>query len=96
MRDLAQEHLRALAALLTGFILASAVVLIADAPTWSKVVAALLAVVAVSLVVAWLRVPWAEWKAGHGWRIGAVGAPALSAVVVLALGTTAWRVHPLP
>jgi hypothetical protein len=94
MRDLIQEHLRAVVALLSGFVLASAVVLIADAPGWSRVLAALLAVVSLSLVVLWLRVPWTEWRARHGWRITAVAAPALLAIVVLALGMTVWRDDP--
>lgn len=65
MRDLIRDHLRAVIVLLSGFILASAVVLIADVPTWARVLAALLAVVSLSLVVAWLRSPWSEWTARH-------------------------------
>ena len=91
MRDLIRDHLRAVLVLLSGFILASAVVLIADAPTWARVLAALLAVVSLSLVVAWLRLPWSEWTARHAWRLTAAAAPALLALVVLALGVTVWR-----
>ena len=91
MRDLIRDHLRAVLVLLSGFILASAVVLIADAPTWARVLAALLAVVSLSLVVAWLRLPWSEWTARHAWRLAAAAAPALLALVVVALGVTVWR-----
>jgi hypothetical protein len=91
MRDLIRDHLRAVLVLLSGFILASVVVLIADAPTWARILAALLAVVSLSLVVAWLRLRWSEWTARHGWRLTAAAAPALLALVVLALGVTVWR-----
>jgi hypothetical protein len=94
MRDLIRDHLRAVLVLLSGFILASAVVLIADAPTWARILAALLAVVSVSLVVAWLRLPWSDWTARHAWRLAAVAAPALLALVVLGLGVTVWSDQP--
>ena len=86
MRDLIRDHLRGVVGLLSGFVLASAVVVIADAPAWSRIVAALLALVSLSLVVAWLQLPWAEWTASRARRLVFATAPMVAAGFVLGLG----------
>jgi hypothetical protein len=86
VRELIREHLRGAIGLLVGFVLASAAVVFADAPAWARVLAAVLAVLALSLVVAWLQVPWAEWRARRARRLVLVTAPMVAAVLVLLLG----------
>jgi hypothetical protein len=86
VRELIREHLRGVIGLLAGFVLASAAVAVADAPAWARVIAALLGVVSLSLVVAWLQLPWSEWRARRARRLVAATAPMAAAGFVLLLG----------
>ncbi|MGH2678178.1 MAG: vWA domain-containing protein [Actinomycetota bacterium] len=90
VRDLIRDNLFRLIATLSGFLVASAVVLIADAPAWSKLVAALLALVSLFLTALWLPLPWSEWTNQRGRRLILAAAPLAVAGLVIVLGVTVW------
>lgn len=94
IRRLIREQLSWLLAVLTGFVAASAVVIVADAPMWTKVIAAVLAFGGVALITLWLHLPWSDWRARRGRRLWIAATPLVLASLLLLLGLTAWREAP--
>ena len=88
MREQIREHLRGLIGVLAGFVLASGAVIVAHAPLWSRVLAALLALASLSLVVAWLQLPWMEWTTRRARRVVFTATPMAAAALVLLLGVS--------
>jgi hypothetical protein len=96
IRDVIRDQLFRLLAVLVGFLVASAVVVVADAPVWTKLLAALLALASVFIVALWLPLPWSDWRARRGRRLWVAAAPLALAGLVLVLGLTIWRGGPDP
>ena len=88
MNEVIREHLRGVVAVLSAFVLASSALLVADVPPWSAVAAAVLALVSLSLLVAWLPLPRSEWTARSGRRLFITGAPMFAAAVVVVAGVS--------
>jgi hypothetical protein len=89
-----RDHLARVIALLAAFVLASLAVLLADAPLWSKLGAAVLALIGLSLIGLWLPLPWADWRARRWLRVVLTAVPLAAAGVVIGLGLTIWRPGP--
>jgi hypothetical protein len=89
-REIIREHLLRVIALLAAFVLVSFGVLLSDAPLWSKLVAAVLALVGLSLVALWLPLPPADWRARRGLRIFSAAMPLALAALVIGFGLAFW------
>lgn len=85
-RKILQENLLRAIAALGGFVIASAVTLIADIPLGTKIGAAMLVLVSLFLVVVWLPRPWSEWTERRGRRLLLATAPLAGAGLLLFVG----------